>query len=171
MPARAPRAASIAGPVGALEARIDAPTGPAVAAAVVCHPHPLHGGTLHNKVAYTLAKAFTRLGAAAVRFNFRGVGASEGRHADGAGELDDALAVVEWTRREWPGAPLYLGGFSFGADVALRAAVALGAETDRNPVGLVTVALPVGRVPADFPAPRCPWLVIHGDRDEVVALD
>jgi alpha/beta superfamily hydrolase len=152
----------IQGPAGALEAAIDASAIPAVATAVICHPHPLQQGTMSNKVVTTLARAFVRLGADAVRFNFRGVGASAGRYADGVGERDDALAVVSWCRARWPGRPLYLGGFSFGAAVA--AAIAARVE----PAGLVTVAPPVDRLPADFAAPGCPWLLIHGDADDVV---
>jgi alpha/beta superfamily hydrolase len=120
---------------------------------------------MHNKVAHTLARAFAALGAPAVRFNFRGVGASQGAYADGEGELDDAVAVIDWAAREWPRAPLYLAGFSFGAAVALRAAL------ERETRGLATIALPVARVPAELEAPSCPWLAVHGDRDEVVALD
>jgi alpha/beta superfamily hydrolase len=159
------RSAHIAGAAGALEALVDAPRAAPRAVAVVCHPHPLHGGTMHNKVVHTLAKSFVGLGAATVRFNFRGVGGSAGSYADGAGELDDALAVAAWGTREWPGVPLYLAGFSFGAAVALRAAVL------HSPRGLVTVALPVARVPADLATPACPWLVVHGGVDEIVALD
>lgn len=165
MPARASRSVALAGPAGALETIVDLPAAPRRAVAVVCHPHPLHAGTMHNKVAHTLAKAFAALGASAVRFNFRGVGASEGSYADGEGELDDALAVVDWAAQEWPGAALYLAGFSFGAAVALRAALV------REPRGLATVGLAVDRVPPDAPAPRCPWLAVHGDRDDVVPID
>ncbi len=152
----------IEGPDGALEAAIDASAAPAVATAVICHPHPLQQGTMSNKVVTTVARAFARLGADAVRFNFRGVGASAGSHADGIGERDDALAVVRWCRERWPGRPLYLGGFSFGAAVA--AAIASRAD----PAGLVTVAPPVERLGAGFTAPRCPWLLVHGDADDVV---
>lgn len=130
---------------------------------MVCHPHPLFGGTLTNKVVHTVARAFVAHGAATLRFNFRGVGASAGSHDEGRGETDDLLAVVEAGRVRLPGRPLWLGGFSFGAYVALRAQGRAGAAR------LVTVAPPVGRW--DFSAleaPRCPWLVIQGDRDELV---
>jgi alpha/beta superfamily hydrolase len=152
----------IEGPAGVLEAAIDASAAPAVATAVICHPHPLQQGTMTNKVVTTLARAFARLGADAVRFNFRGVGGSAGRYADGIGERDDALAVVSFCRARWPGRPVYLGGFSFGAAVA--AAIAARVE----PAGLVTVAPPVDRLSADFVVPACPWLLIHGEADDVV---
>jgi len=152
----------IEGPVGALEAAIDVSSGPAVATAVICHPHPLQQGTMTNKVVTTLARTFARLGADAVRFNFRGVGKSAGTHAGGLGERDDALAVVEWCRQRWPQRPLYLGGFSFGAAVA--AAIAARAA----PEGLVTVAPAVAALRDDFVAPHCSWLLIHGEADDVV---
>jgi alpha/beta superfamily hydrolase len=160
-----PTALEITGPAGVLEAVIDSSARPAVATAVLCHPHPLQQGAMGNKVVTTVARAFTRLGADAVRFNFRGVGASAGRYADGIGERDDALAVVEWCRERWPGRPLYLGGFSFGA----AAAAAIAARV--APAGLVTVAPPVDRLAVDFVAPACPWLLIHGEADEVVPLE
>jgi uncharacterized protein len=159
----ASRATQIPGPAGRLEALLDVPRAPVRAAAVICHPHPLHQGTMHNKVTYTLARAFARLGAAAVRFNFRGVGASTGRYDNGDGETLDCIAAIEWARSEWPGRPVYLGGFSFGAAVAIRAA---GPQHVR---GLVTVAPPVERVPAQFEPPRCPWLVLQGEQDDVVS--
>jgi alpha/beta superfamily hydrolase len=152
----------IPGPVGPLEATIDASQRPATATAVVCHPHPLQQGAMTNKVVTTVARAFTRLGADAARFNFRGVGASAGSHADGIGERDDALAVAAWCRARWPARRLYLAGFSFGG--AIAAAIAGRAA----PAGLVTVAPPVDRLPADFVAPACPWLLIHGEADDVV---
>jgi alpha/beta superfamily hydrolase len=131
---------------------------------LICHPHPLQQGTMSNKVVTTLARAFARLGADAVRFNFRGVGGSDGRYADGLGERDDALAVTAWCKARWPGRPLYLGGFSFGAAVA----AVIAARAD--PAGLVTVAPPVERLGADFVAPQCPWLLIHGEDDDVVPV-
>ena len=121
---------------GALEAAIDTSARPAVATAVICHPHPLQQGTMSNKVVTTVARAFARLGADAVRFNFRGVGASAGRYADGIGERDDALAVVAWCRERWADRPLYLGGFSFGGAIAAAIAARVA------PAGLVTVAPP-----------------------------
>jgi alpha/beta superfamily hydrolase len=155
-------AVQIAGPAGVLEAAIDASAGAAVATAVICHPHPLQQGTMTNKVVTTLARTFARLGADAVRFNFRGVGRSEGRYADGVGERDDALAVAAWCKARWPGRPLYLGGFSFGA------AVAAGIAAQVAPAGLVTVAPALERLAAAFVAPDCPWLLIHGEADDVV---
>jgi len=156
---------AIAGPAGTLESRLELPQGRLQAAALICHPHPLHGGTMDNKVVYTLARSFLMLGAAVLRFNFRGVGASAGTYADGVGELDDALAASAWLRERWPALPVYLGGFSFGAAVAVRAAVTV------RPAGLVTVALPVERVESDVPQPGVRWLLIHGADDELVALD
>jgi alpha/beta superfamily hydrolase len=166
-----PERLSLDGPAGALEALLEWPTpagagaaGPDPAAVgIVCHPHPLFGGTLTNKVVHTVARAFRARGAATLRFNFRGVGASAGQYDEGRGETDDLLAVAAWAGRRWPAAALWLGGFSFGSWVALRA-------VDRLvPRRLVTVAPPVGRW--DFgalPTPRCPWLVVQGDRDELV---
>jgi alpha/beta superfamily hydrolase len=150
------------GPAGEIEATIDSAADEPVAVAVLCHPHPLQQGTMQNKVVTTLARAFVRLGAAAVRFNFRGVGRSAGVHASGVGERDDALAAVSWARERWPGLPLYLGGFSFGA------AIALGVAATVEPKGLVTVAPPIERLPAAFAAPRCRWLLVHGAADDVV---
>ena len=156
---------SIEGPVGALEAKLELPEGPFRATALICHPHPLYGGTMDNKVVYMLARSFLMLGAVVLRFNFRGVGMSAGSFADGVGEVDDAVAACAWLRERWPDLPLYLGGFSFGAAVAIRAAAAI------RPAGLVTVALPVERLGSDAPLPDVPWLLIHGADDELVALD
>ncbi len=151
-----------AGPTGVLEGAVDANGSPVTSVAVVCHPHPLQHGTMQNKVVTTLARAFVHLGGLALRFNFRGVGRSEGTHADGIGERDDALAAVAYARNRWPGKPLYLAGFSFGA------AIALGVAAEVAPRGLVTVAPPVSRLPQDFVEPGCPWLLVHGEADDVV---
>jgi hypothetical protein len=161
-----PQPAGIPGPTGLIEARLEDPlpegTRPAVIG-VVCHPHPLHGGTLQNKVVHALARAMQEAGAPTVRFNFRGVGQSGGSYADGSGEVDDALAVIEWARSRWNCAPLWLAGFSFGAAVALQAAA------QARPIRLVTVAPPAGRLIAQPNArPPCPWLIVQGDRDELV---
>ena len=159
-----PAPAVVAGPAGQLEAVVEDPGDAAGdAVAVLCHPHPLYHGTMNNKVVHTLARAANRLGCPAVRFNFRGVGRSEGSYAEGAGETEDALAVVAWARERWPDAALWLGGFSFGAWVALNAA------PRADPALLVTVAPPVQRFPVeDLVHPGVPWLLVQGRSDEVV---
>jgi uncharacterized protein len=156
---------TVAGPAGRLEAAVDFDGSPSRAIAVVCHPHPLQHGTMQNKVVTTLVRAFASLGVVGIRFNFRGVGASEGGFGDGIGERDDARAVVRWARERWPGLPLYLGGFSFGAGVALAVAA------DVRPKGLVTVSPAVDKLPGSFVPPDCPWLLVHGAADDVVPLD
>ena len=165
-----PQAVQIDGPAGAIEARVEDPLAPGATprvVGVVCHPHPLYGGTMQNKVVHTAARAMQESGAATVRFNFRGVGASEGRHDQGVGELADALAVIDWTRRHFDCDALWLGGFSFGAATALQAA-ARGAR----PVKLVTIAPPVGRIITEpVPRPGCPWLIVQGDEDELVDVE
>lgn len=157
----------IEGPAGRLEALVETPRDAAArGAAVICHPHPLHEGTMQNKVVHTLARAFVSCGYLALRFNFRGVGESEGQFDDGPGELEDALAAAREGRRRVPVGPLWVAGFSFGAAIAIRAAAELDAD------GLVSVAPAVARVASVAGAePRCPWLVIQGDRDEVVDVD
>ena len=160
------RRLSVAGPVGALEVIAETPAAAPLGAAVICHPHPLYEGSMHNKVVHTLSRAFKRAGCVAVRFNFRGVEHSEGAFADGLGELEDALAICRWTLKEWPGAPLALAGFSFGAAVSLAAAV------HERPFALVTVAPPVGRLfDHEIEIPTCPWLIVQGDADELVDCD
>jgi alpha/beta superfamily hydrolase len=156
---------SIEGPAGALELLCEEPIELERVACfgVVCHPHPLFGGTLDNKVAHTLARSVLELGYPALRFNFRGVGKSVGQFDDGRGEVDDALAVVAWGRARWPQAALWILGFSFGGVVAIRAALRV------EPQRVVAVAPAVDRLlAADEPAPRCPWLLVQGDADEVV---
>jgi alpha/beta superfamily hydrolase len=152
------------GPAGKLEAAaapalaLEAP-----AVAVVCQPHPLHGGTMDNKVVTTVERALRELGIPTVRFNFRGAGASQGVHDHGVGEQDDLAAIVEWARRTKPGAALWLAGFSFGSYVSAAAARRLLAAQ------LVSIAPPVGRWDfAKLTLPYCPWLVVMGDADEVV---
>jgi len=152
----------IPGPAGALEAIVDGPVVAPAAAAVICHPHPLHGGTMHNKVVHTLARTFTALGVACVRFNFRGVGQSEGRFADGVGEADDCVAVANWLLGAHPGLPLWLAGFSFGGGVALRAAAFL------HPERLVLVAPSVTLHGFGESGTDLPTLVVQGEVDEVV---
>ena len=156
--------AEIAGPAGRIEAVVDHPNRETAAAmAIICHPHPLYHGTMTNKVVHTLARATVQLGQPAVRFNFRGVGRSEGGYGEGAGEAMDARAVVDWSRARWPDADLWLAGFSFGAFVALSIAA------DVAPERLLTVAPPLHRFDMGALAlPRCPWLIIQGEDDELV---
>ena len=157
----------VPGPAGDLEAIIEQPGNSAVlGAAVVCHPHPQHGGTMHNKVAHTLARSFVRSNFAALRFNFRGTEGSQGEYDKGIGELDDALAAMRWIQEQYTGVPLWLGGFSFGAAIAVRAALA-------QPVaGLISVAPAIYRFAGNLDGqPDCPWLIIQGDEDELVEID
>jgi uncharacterized protein len=153
------------GPAGVLEVAVDrteCPPRPAVA--IMCHPLPTEGGTMHNKVVTMTVRALRELGLDTVRFNFRGVGASAGSFDDGDGETGDLRAVAHWVRAQRPDAALWLAGFSFGAYVALSAAELL------QPAFLLTIAPPVRRS-WDFDAltlPTCPWLVIQGDADEVI---
>src|SRR6266481_7963290 len=112
----------IPGPAGPLEALTTCPAVDAKAIAVICHPHPQYGGTMHNKVVHTLARGFGELGLRTVRFNFRGVEASAGEFAQGIGETEDVLAVLEWVRAHRPHDQVWLAGFSFGAYMAIRAA-------------------------------------------------
>lgn len=167
MARRAPQTETfeIDGPAGVLEAVLDRPTPAAPGIAVVCHPHPQHGGALTNKVAHTLARAFNRVGVPALRFNFRGVGRSEGEYGHGVGEQEDALAAVRHARALHPGEPVYLAGFSFGAAVAAQVAAQV------EPAALVTVAPSVEhRLGQGFTAPSCPWLIVHGAEDELIPL-
>lgn len=157
----------LAGPAGSLEAILETPADDTVSgAAVVCHPHPQHGGTMHNKVAHTVARAFVRCGFAALRFNFRGTEGSEGQFDEGKGELDDALAAIDWLQARYPAVPSWVSGFSFGAAIAVRAAVT------RDVDGLVSVAPAIHRFAGNLAEqPVCPWIVIQGDEDELVGVD
>lgn len=157
----------IDGPAGRLEAILDAPReGPVTGCALVCHPHPQHGGTMHNKVAHTLARAFVRLGFRTLRFNFRGTEASEGTYDEGVGELDDALAAVKWLRSSGCDGPLWIAGFSFGAAIAVRAASPARAD------GVVAIAPAIYRFARGVDSlPGCPFLVVQGDEDELVDVE
>ena len=118
------------GPAGRIEAALDPPEADVEARpllAIVCHPLPTEGGTMHNKVVTMAARALRECGATTLRFNFRGAGQSEGRFDDGDGELDDLRAVAAWARERHPGKAIWLAGFSFGAYVSLRLAVELRA--------------------------------------------
>jgi alpha/beta superfamily hydrolase len=153
------------GPAGALEVAVDrSEAAPLPAVAIICHPLPIEGGTMHNKVVTMLARSLRELGLDTVRFNFRGTGNSEGSFDDGVGETDDLRTVAAWVRAQRPDAALWLAGFSFGAYVSLRMAAEL------QPSMLISIAPPVRRS-WDFDSlvpPTCPWLVIQGEADEVV---
>jgi hypothetical protein len=157
----------ISGPAGRIEVLLSAPLQPLAppAFAIVCHPHPLFGGAMSNKVAYMLASSAQKAGLHALRFNFRGVGRSEGQHDAGRGETDDVEFLVNWMRDLLPGARVVLMGFSFGAWVSVRAARHV------QPLAQVSIAPPFGKYVGDDvvpPRPGCPWLVVHGVDDEVV---
>ena len=148
----------IAGPAGKIECAVDEPDGASRGIALVAHPHPLFGGTLDNKVVQTLARAFVDLGYSAWRPNFRGVGASEGSHDEGRGEVEDLAAVIGFSRSEKP----VLAGFSFGAAMQTKLAQRIPPER------MVLVGLAVNK----FPAPPVPpdTMLIHGEKDETAPL-
>ncbi len=155
----------IDGPAGSLEIALTRRED-SNAVAIICHPHPLHGGTMHNKVVHTLMRAARDQGASTLRFNFRGVGGSTGEHADGEGEVEDCLAVVRWARDNLPANRLWLMGFSFGGYVAAAAASRL----PEWPARLVLVAPSVERLPfADLLPLGGSASVMMGEADEVVA--
>ena len=167
--------ALLRGSAGAIDVLIDAPA-QVRGIALVCHPHPLFGGANTNKVAHTLARVFRDLGYAAIRPNFRGVGASEGSHDLGNGETEDMLSVLSWAQSRWGSLPLALGGFSFGGFVQTRVAQQLAAGIT-PPGRIVLVGLAAGMA-ADGarqydtgPLPKgIPTMVIHGENDETVDL-
>ncbi len=134
--------------------------------AIICHPHPLFGGTMNNKVVTTLARVCRDIGLRSVRFNFRGVGKSSGVHDEGRGEVDDLLAIVQWIQTVLPNDFIWLAGFSFGAYVATKAAMQF------SPKQLVTIAPQVSRFKGDDLARvTCPWLLVQGEQDEVVSAE
>ncbi len=153
----------LAGPAGRLEAVLMTPHEPPVAAAVFCHAHPLFGGVMHFKPVFRAAKALQEHGIAALRFNFRGVGRSEGVHDHGVGEQDDARAALDELERRHPGLPLLLGGFSFGSIVALRVA-----SREQRVRGVIACAVPLRReyVGERFPQAVQPRLFVQGGADE-----
>lgn len=158
---------SVAGPAGALEIATDAPAGLSRGVAVIAHPHPLFGGTLDNKVVQTLARAFTQAGWTAVRFNFRGIGASEGVYDEGRGEVDDMLAVVQHAA---PEGALALAGFSFGAFVASHVFGRLHASRPIDKLVLVGAAASRFTVAPIPEAAHGQTLVVHGEQDDTVPL-
>jgi alpha/beta superfamily hydrolase len=157
-----------AGPAGRLEAILMHPEGPPRAAAVVCHAHPLHGGVMHFKVVFRAAKALQAHGAAVLRFNFRGVGRSEGTHDSGQGEQDDVRAALTEMARRFPGLPVVLGGFSFGSAMALHVAA-----RDPRPAALFVLGFPasMGYATAHLDEVRVPRLFVQGAEDEFGGAD
>lgn len=164
-----PGNASVAlpGPAGPLEALTTCAAGKAAnATAVICHPHPLGGGSMHNKVVHTLARSFAELGLRTVRFNFRGVGASAGEYDHGVGETEDVLAVLRWLRACRPNDEIWLAGFSFGAFMALRAA-------DRFDIARLILVAPPIHLYQELgapPPPKVPVLILQGEQDEIVPM-
>jgi len=134
------------GPAGKLEAQLEEPEdAPPTEAVLVCHPHPLYGGTMHNKVVYRIARGLRRRGSVVLRINFRGVGRSHGKHADGVGEIEDARAALDWLRPRYPDLPYSLAGFSFGSQVVLRLGCSLG-----DPARLIAVGFPTKTASSEF---------------------
>jgi len=153
--------AVVPGPAGSLEALLRLPEAPK-GSAVIAHPHPLHGGTMHTKVVHRAAKILAdRFSLAALRFNFRGVGASQGTYDEGRGEVDDVRAACSWVRERYPEGPFVLGGFSFGSVAALKAAASV------SPDLLFLMGIPLDRFdPASVPLPAgLPVVWIQGERD------
>jgi len=154
---------TIPGPVGDLEARLRGGTGPAPASALLCHPHPLYGGTLHNKTLFRLAKRLGEAGLPTLRFNFRGAGRSAGQHDGGRGEIDDARAALDWMVDHVDSERRWVVGYSFGAVVGLRVGLA-----DPRVEALVGLGLPLGPdwgtdYLSDLDKPLC---LVHGEHDE-----
>jgi len=155
---------AIPGVVGSIEAIIDSrESGDEPYVAICCHPHPQHSGTMTNKVIHTASKALSGLGVTSIRFNFRGVGKSDGNYADGVGEQDDLVAVHNWVKMQYPDRKLLLVGFSFGAYISALQARNLEPEL------LISIAPPIGRIEFDgYEPPECPWIIIQGEQDELV---
>ncbi len=158
----------IDGVVGQIEVRIDAPEAmddcPAVA--VICHPHPQHGGTMDNKVVYCLARELAAMNFAVAGFNFRGVGGSEGVYDHGAGEIDDLVAVIEQMRERFPNRPLWLAGFSFGGYIAASAST----QSEAQHILLVAPAVTREYFAVEASV-NVPGVLIHGDQDQLIDAD
>ena len=149
---------------GQLEALLKEPEGPPRGVAVVCHPHPLHGGTMHTKAVYRAAQGLNDVGLVALRFNFRGVGTSTGTYEEGIGERDDVTAALDWLAEHYPGLPVIVGGFSFGAMVGLSVGV-----SDARVHGLLGLGLPIRNSSYDFAflaEGAKATLVVQGENDE-----
>ncbi len=157
---------TLSGPVGPLEAVVTPPlkeSKPIIG--IICHPHPLYGGTMHNKVVTTVARAFYDLGLWSLRFNYRGVEKSAGSYGSGLGEVEDLLAVLTWVRQNFPQYTLWLAGFSFGSYVAAQAAA------KEDVAQLITIAPAVTHFDfKEIAQIHCPWLLLMGEEDEIVPL-
>lgn len=154
------------GPVGDIEVLTTYPDQPPKAVIIIAHPHPLHGGTMHNKVVTQLYKTFNTLDFATLRFNFRGVEQSGGHFDQGIGETQDVLFLISWLKQVLPNLPIWLAGFSFGGYVCARAA------NETQIAQLITVAPAVNH--GDFTiltSISCPWLIVHGDEDALIPID
>lgn len=160
-------ATEVVGPAGKLEVAVGTPIGmDRNALGIVCHPHPQHGGTMYNKVVTTVSRTLQGLGLTTVRFNFRGVGKSQGEYDFGRGEIDDLLAVAHWLQKEAGHQEIWLAGFSFGAFIAASGATKIAAKK------LITVAPPVSHFPMnELPPILCDWVIVQGEKDDVVVPD
>jgi alpha/beta superfamily hydrolase len=156
----------LSGPAGRIEALLDAPPESPRVLAVLCHPHPLGGGTIHTHALYWAARVLVARGWAVLRFNFRGVGLSAGVHDEGRGERLDARVALEELRGRWPGLPIVMGGFSFGAWVGLSAGI------ERDVEGLLGIGLPYPLYDFSFlEHSRRPKALVHAERDEYATLE
>ncbi|GAB3407898.1 alpha/beta hydrolase [Massilia agilis] len=157
----------LTGHAGKMECLLDLPDAPPKGIALVAHPHPLYGGTMENKVAQTLARTFVSLGYATARFNFRGVGESEGVHDNGVGEVDDMALMMAHMQEQYPGLPVALSGFSFGTFVQAKLQQRLIAE-GRPAERLVLVGTAAGK----WPMPEVPkdTILVHGELDDTITL-
>jgi len=157
----------LTGLAGKMECLLDLPEDAPRGIALVAHPHPLYGGTMENKVAQTLARTFVSLGYATARFNFRGVGESEGEHDRGHGEVDDMLVMFEHMREQYPGLPVALSGFSFGTFVQAQLQARLAAEGQA-----IERMVLVGTAAGKWPMPAVPedTILIHGEQDDTITL-
>lgn len=154
------------GPAGQLEVQTTWPREDKKGVVIICHPHPLHEGTMNNKVVTTLAQTFDQLGLKTVRFNFRGVGKSEGKYGETIGETEDLLALLKWVKQTLPNHFIWLAGFSFGGYIAAKVAA------QEKISQLITIA--PGITLHDFSTLKdvnCPWLIIQGDADEIIPYD
>ncbi|TFW03515.1 alpha/beta hydrolase [Oxalobacteraceae bacterium OM1] len=158
----------LAGAAGRLECALDLPQEAPRGIALVAHPHPLYGGTMDNKIAQTLARAFVSLGYATARMNFRGVGQSEGTHEEGRGETDDMALLLQHMQSQYPNLPFALAGFSFGTFVQAQLQKRLETEGAQTAERLVLVGSAAGK----WPMPTVPsnTLLVHGELDDTIPL-